>query len=203
MSEPLGEASVPNRFSTQADDAPRQLRRLHNFSIHQQGKPQALVPLEAVQRSKKKPVACGSLLLPNSNGPATSESDSVVVVTGPILDWCLEYGPQPAVWLITEMAWYRLVKPSVSYSSTFQSLQVKQELAVRCRAALAQEPTAAVEQVQQRVLTAGLDNSKNDIASRNFGLPELQAEAAFLAAQMATLHAVRFASGLVADHSKL
>jgi hypothetical protein len=27
------------------------------------------------------------------------------VTTGPVLDWCLEYGDSPAVWLITAAAW--------------------------------------------------------------------------------------------------
>jgi len=86
---------------------------------------------------------------------------------------------------------YRLVTPSTSYSSTFRSLQVKHELAVRCRAVLLQEPTAAVEVMQQRVLAARVYNDQNDMQSRGFQLPELQAEASFLAGQMATLQAVR------------
>jgi len=95
------------------------------------------------------------------------------------------------LWPHTVCCRYRLVSPSASYASTFRSLQVKQELAVRCRAALLQEPTAAVELVQQRVLAAGVNTSKGDISSRGYELPELQAEAAFLAGQLTTLHAVR------------
>lgn len=27
------------------------------------------------------------------------------LTTGPVLDWCLEYGDHPAVWIITSAAW--------------------------------------------------------------------------------------------------
>lgn len=29
----------------------------------------------------------------------------IAVATGPVRDWCLEYGEHPAVWIMTELAW--------------------------------------------------------------------------------------------------
>lgn len=36
---------------------------------------------------------------------APAGAGSVAVTTGPVLDWCLEYGDHPAVWIITAAAW--------------------------------------------------------------------------------------------------
>jgi hypothetical protein len=36
---------------------------------------------------------------------ASAGAGRIAVATGPIRDWCLEYGEHPAVWIMTEVAW--------------------------------------------------------------------------------------------------
>lgn len=74
----------------------------------------------------------------------------------------------------------------------FETLQLRLELAVRCAAALAADPTAAAGIVRHRVLTGSVVGSN--------GVPiqaeQLSEAAEFLAGQMATLHQVRWLSAL-------
>lgn len=89
---------------------------------------------------------------------------------------------------------YQLCSPSASYSSLYDALQLRLELAVRCASALASDPTAAAGVVRHRVLT-GLVAGSNGTPVH----PEQLSEAAeFLAAQMAALHQVRLHCSRVA-----
>lgn len=82
---------------------------------------------------------------------------------------------------------YCLGKPCAEYSSTFEAVQLRLELATRCAGALAADPTAAAGVVRHRVLN-GLVAGSNGAAVH----PQQLSEAAeFLAAQMAALHQVR------------
>ncbi|WIA30511.1 hypothetical protein OEZ86_000595 [Tetradesmus obliquus] len=115
----LPEQAVPALFSTAADGNTKcQLRLLDNFTIHEAGKPQAFVALEAL-RSSSRPVATGELLPAKSTDAGAGR---IAVATGPVRDWCLEYGEHPAVWIMTEMAWYRLCTPSHAYVGTYRDV---------------------------------------------------------------------------------
>lgn len=78
--------------------------------------------------------------------------------------------------------------PSSLYSSTYASVQVKFDLAVRCKAALAQQPSAPVDVAQQLVL-AGQQRGGSSAAC--YRVQQLLADVQFVAGQMNTLQKVR------------
>jgi hypothetical protein len=82
-----------------------------------------------------------------------------------------------------------LVQPSSSYSSSYASVQTKFDLAVRCRAALVQQPGAPVDVVQQSVLSG---QQLGGSSSTCYSMQHLLAEVQFVAAQMQTLKQVGF-----------
>lgn len=80
---------------------------------------------------------------------------------------------------------YRLAAPSAGYRGAFAPAQAKLDLAVRCRAALSQQPGAGADAVRQQLLAgAGLGGS----SAATYSPQQLQAQAGFLAGQMASLH---------------
>lgn len=89
--------------------------------------------------------------------------------------------------MLVDLTRYRLAQPSSHYSSTYASVQVKFDLAVRCRAALSQHPHAAAEVVRDAILNS---QKLGGSTSRVYTLHDLHADAAFLAGQMTTLKQV-------------
>lgn len=83
---------------------------------------------------------------------------------------------------------YRLLQPSSAYSSSYASIQTKFDLSVRCRAALCQQPSAAVDVVQQFVLSG---QQLGGSSSMSYDMQQLMGEVHFLAGQMKTLQQVR------------
>jgi hypothetical protein len=74
--------------------------------------------------------------------------------------------------------------PGSSYASAYASAQAKLDLAVRCRAALCQQPSAPAEDVQQQVLTGQYLGGSS---SSHYTLQQLQVEVPFLLGQMTAL----------------
>lgn len=97
---------------------------------------------------------------------------------------------------------YRLASPSAAYAASYESLQRKQDLALRCRAALLRNPAAPAEQLQQQVLAggaaAGGRPGSSGSSSSSYQLPQLVAEALFLARQLTAMQEVCCGAGLAA-----
>jgi hypothetical protein len=89
---------------------------------------------------------------------------------------------------------YRLGTPSHAYAGTYRSLQARQQLAACSATSLAHQPGASAEQVQQQVLAgsaaAAAAGASAADGSAAYDMQQLQANAQFLAAQMAALHEV-------------
>lgn len=90
------------------------------------------------------------------------------------------------------------MQPSSSYSSSYASIQTKFDLAVRCRAALVQQPDTPVDVAQQSVLSG---QQLGGSSSTCYSMQQLLAEVQFVAAQMQTLKQVGFlkSRGLCGD----
>lgn len=109
------------------------------------------------------------------------------VRTGPVLDFAVQYdghAAKPALWLLTEVAWYRLLAPADSYRATFLRTQQLVAASGACARLLSCDPAAGVDQVQQAVADAlSVDgDTAPDVPVL------LKRGAAFLSGQLLALH---------------
>lgn len=138
----------------------------------------SLRPLDALDG----PAAAGQLVLTGQLVPAAqleaggpADGGRHPVTTSPLCDWVVDYGgAEPALWAVTQHAWYRLMQPSTRYAPLFASAQRKAALAhaAAADAGAAASPEAAVERAAAAMQAAG------DQAAKEFALAQLQVSAA-------------------------
>lgn len=85
-----------------AEGAALPLRLLDGFVIHVPGDRSDMVQLENLQAVAPRAVATGLL---HAADAAAAGGERAQVTTGAILDWCLDLGEQPGVWIMTDQAW--------------------------------------------------------------------------------------------------
>jgi hypothetical protein len=65
--------------------------------------------------------------------PTSSDAAPLRVELGHVLEWVIEYGTEPRLWVKTKLAWYELKSPLSDYSKTFSSALRKFEICSRLR----------------------------------------------------------------------
>lgn len=83
-------------------------------------------PLEQCEMRGSEMVGIG-VLLP----PETSEAEVCRVELPKILDWVIEYGGEPKLWVKTDKAWYELRQAGIEYQDTFSTARRKFEVCAR------------------------------------------------------------------------
>ncbi|KAF6003291.1 hypothetical protein F1559_002822 [Cyanidiococcus yangmingshanensis] len=69
------------------------------------------------------------LLVPGS-GAGSVKLRPIMIRTGRILEWCIDYG-EVCIWIRTDRAWYKLVTPHPSHEPHYVTTRRKFELAIR------------------------------------------------------------------------
>lgn len=77
--------------------------------------------------STKADISCFGVLLPS----VRSEADPIIVEVVNPVEWVIEYGSEPRLWLKSSRAWYEMRDPHASFLDTFRSAQRKFEICVR------------------------------------------------------------------------
>lgn len=161
-----------------AEDGGLPLRSVTDFEVVAAGSGNgvdSLRPLDVLG-----PAAIGQLVLTGQLVPAAQEAGGTAdgarhpVTTYPLLDWVVDYGAaEPALWAVTQHAWYRLLQPSARYAQLFAGVQRKAALAHAAAAdgSAAANPEGAVERAAVAMQASG------DQAAKEFALAQLQASA--------------------------
>ncbi|GAX74062.1 hypothetical protein CEUSTIGMA_g1512.t1 [Chlamydomonas eustigma] len=68
------------------------------------------------------------------------------VQTGLIVDWGIQFGGQPCVWVQTSKAWYKLLSPAPSYMEVWRTEQRRLNMCTRAAAALKASPRVSVDE---------------------------------------------------------
>ena len=83
-------------------------------------------PLEACETSAS-PILGFGVLLP----PLKSAANARLVTIDEVIDWSIEYGIEPKLWVKSKYAWYELREASTEYREAFTSTRRKYELCIR------------------------------------------------------------------------
>ena len=132
MEAPIDEADIPRTYdlSLDADKIPQ--RNLTDFTVRRGGKLVSICSLDDAKDSSPF-VAEGRLILGSvaySNDGGIKER-GVRVRIGRLVEWCIEYHLQPALWVRSSRAWYRLGAPAKEYKETHELARKRYELCAR------------------------------------------------------------------------
>ncbi|CDF39490.1 unnamed protein product [Chondrus crispus] len=83
-------------------------------------------PLETCETSASPIIGFG-VLLP----PLKSAANARLVTIDEVIDWSIEYGIEPKLWVKSKYAWYELREASTEYREAFTSTRRKYELCIR------------------------------------------------------------------------
>ncbi|KAI0567541.1 Cytosine specific DNA methyltransferase replication foci [Gracilaria domingensis] len=135
-------------------------------------------PLEDSDQRGAEMVGLGILVPPSSSAPQASR-----VEIPSIMEWVIEYGSNPKLWVKSNYAWYELRRPAVEYREVYSSARRKYELCVRI----------AIIGETMRGSQLGYDSIVNFLSMRygdmkSYKEGEILEERAFIVAQMDTLN---------------
>lgn len=97
--------------------------------------------------------------------------------TGEVTDMCIEHGTQPALWIATKNAWYKLLQPTHEYFPAYAPAIKRAVLCTRASVAMQRLPEGSFEQLLALILPAGAGGGNS---SMTFTQAEMQAEANYL-----------------------
>ncbi|CAN8067439.1 unnamed protein product, partial [Agarophyton chilense] len=115
--------------------------------------------------------------------PSRSEPQASRVEIPSIMDWVIEYGSSPKLWVKSKRAWYELRSPAVEYREVFATARRKYELCVRI--AIIGE-TMRGSQLDYDSIISFLGMRYGDMKS--YREADVLEERMFIMAQMATLN---------------
>eukprot|EP00195_Chlamydomonas_chlamydogama_P009902 CAMPEP_0202908116 /NCGR_PEP_ID=MMETSP1392-20130828/44964_1 /ASSEMBLY_ACC=CAM_ASM_000868 /TAXON_ID=225041 /ORGANISM="Chlamydomonas chlamydogama, Strain SAG 11-48b" /LENGTH=137 /DNA_ID=CAMNT_0049597285 /DNA_START=291 /DNA_END=700 /DNA_ORIENTATION=- len=135
------EQAIPETFSClpEQGSSTLPLRLLNDFAVGVLEGPGKYASLTDVRT--RKLCLRGTLVQPNEQPLEEHENDTQQPIqTEAVLDWMIEYGSKPCIWVSTAAAWYKLLAPAADYKATFQPAQRKLDLCSRAAAALQVNP---------------------------------------------------------------
>lgn len=178
---PPAEAPPAQAPPSDAPEVP--LRTLNEFTIINTSANNSPVNLaELAYMPPGSVVAVG--LVPPVDGQAAPGAQAKVIAlqTPPILDWAIQYGSNPGVWLCTEKSWFKLLKPSPAYERLYKPIQRKLDFCLRGTGCIAANHTVNLQGAIAALLQAGPQPGTSQSA---YGPEELKEETPFVAPQLA------------------
>jgi len=161
-------------------------RVLDRFSIvdGKTGAPSQLERIDELKPGESSGLKASGLVIP----PSVLGSDDHTCVLpsilhlGEVIEWCIDYGVEPAVFFKTRFAWYRLRNPSPEYFRAFNSTKRKFELCVRIFILCSQLP---MQQATYETIVSLLEHPY--MAMRGYSNAEVDDEAPFIVEQLSTV----------------
>lgn len=108
-----------------------------NLSYDDEGVPQRELSDFVVTRGDEKISICslddsksasGHVI---ARGTVVHQAKSLKIQSAPLIEWCIEYGQTPHLWVRSAAVWYRLAKPAKEYSKTHELARRRFELCSR------------------------------------------------------------------------
>lgn len=122
MTDYVTEKETPSAYNLSYDDENVPQRELTDFVVSTADEKVSICCLDDRKPADGDVIARGSVL---ANGK------SLRVVTAPLIEWCIEYGNTPHLWVRSADVWYRLTKPAKEYSKTHELARRRFELCSR------------------------------------------------------------------------
>lgn len=122
MTDYVSEKETPSAYNLSYDDENIPQRELTDFVVTTADHKISICSLDDRRPTDGPVIARGSVL---ANGK------SLRVVTAPLIEWCIEYGNTPHLWVRSAAVWYRLTKPAKEYSRTHELARRRFELCSR------------------------------------------------------------------------
>jgi hypothetical protein len=120
----LSEADVPPSFNLSRDDEGKPQRELEDFVVKRGSERTSVCTLDESSGSAEAARAVGILRIPSTEKTLLTE-------TGDLVEWCIEYGNVPSLWVRSADVWYRLGKPAPEYAKTHDLARRRFELCSR------------------------------------------------------------------------
>ncbi|GMH41171.1 hypothetical protein BSKO_09081 [Bryopsis sp. KO-2023] len=170
------EEDVPESLSVRADGMDLPLRLLDDFSISIGGK---FVSLDKMGSSEFNGMTARGVVVSEdslADGSLNGGDGETWVQLSRLLDWSVQYGDAPGIWIVTKHAWYRLLRPSEEYEEYLRGALDKFELCTKATEAhqngVEKHGVDIVENLVknvvsgQRDLTAAIENGNVEFAKK-------------------------------------
>lgn len=118
----VSEEETPSSFDVSYDELRQPQRDLTEFVVMQGDEPISICDLDEFNTSTEDRVARGRVV---------HRGNSLMVETAPLLEWCIEYGGSPNLWIRSEKVWYRLQKPARDYVKAHELARRRFEICSR------------------------------------------------------------------------
>lgn len=122
MVEFVSEGDTPTSFNLSYDDENVPQRELTDFTVTAGDDKISICSLDDRKPGSAKVIARGSVV---------GHGRSLKVVSDPLIEWCIEYGNTPHLWVRSAKVWYRLTKPAKDYAKTHELARRRFELCSR------------------------------------------------------------------------
>lgn len=122
MSQYVSEEDTPDSYDVSYDDERCPQRDLTEFVVMQGDERISICELDDFNSSEVPIVARGRVV---------NRGNSLMVETAQLIEWCIEYGGSPNLWIRSASVWYRLQKPARDYVKTHELARRRFELCSR------------------------------------------------------------------------
>lgn len=118
----VSERDTPGSFNLSYDDEHVPQRELTDFVVTAGDEKISICALDDRKPGNLDIIARGSVV---ANGK------SLKIESAPLIEWCIEYGNTPHLWVRSAKVWYRLTKPAKEYAKTHELARRRFELCSR------------------------------------------------------------------------
>lgn len=122
MADFVSESDTPTSFNLSYDDENVPQRELTDFTVTAGDEKISICSLDDRKSASPKVIARGSVV---------GHDRSLKVISDPLIEWCIEYGNTPHLWVRSAKVWYRLTKPAKEYAKTHELARRRFELCSR------------------------------------------------------------------------
>ena len=173
------ENETPNHFDLSHDDDGVPQRELSDFIVTRGDDKISICSLDDSKNSNRNVIARGTV---------SASGKSLKIISAPLIEWCIEYGQTPHLWVRSAQVWYRLAKPAKEYSRTHDLARRRFELCSRIYILATTMPTSECTYKFFTQLLAGPYEKMKGYSEK-----ELLMEKDFILAQIKNLNEVAIA----------
>ncbi|KAA8497134.1 Transcription factor GTE10 [Porphyridium purpureum] len=119
------EKDIRDELSVSTDESGVPTRELVEFRVLKDGHQ---VPIDALDDASVEDKAQLRIM---AVGTAVNGTRYCHALVGPLLEWCIEYGLNPALYVRTELAWYKLGAAAKDYTKTYTLTRRRFEICAR------------------------------------------------------------------------
>ncbi len=122
MAQHTSEKNTPAEYDVTYDEDDNPQRDLTDFVVTRKDEKISICALDD-QIPPDAPIV--------ARGRVVNKGRSLKVVTAPLVEWCIEYGSSPHLWVRSARVWYKLQKPAREYIRTHELARRRYEICSR------------------------------------------------------------------------